>query len=249
MRELLAARSDDSTPLYLQLARNLRDHIANGGIDPGNALPSERDLSEMTGLSRVTIRKGIDQLIEEGVLQRKQGSGTFVTRRIETPGSVLSSFSDDARSRGEDPAVIWIMKAYAQPTEEEATMLQIVASSQVARLGRVRLAGGEPLAIEHAVVPAEFLPDLKQIGDSLYSALDRNGVRPVSGNQRIRASLATPTEAGILSTEPDAAVLRIERLTLTAAGRPVEFTRSTYRGDRYVFVSDLKGNQTSSKLG
>lgn len=249
MREVLTTRSDDSTPLYLQLARNLRDHIAQGGIDPGNALPSERDLSEMTGLSRVTIRKGIDQLIEEGVLLRKQGSGTFVTRRIETPGSVLSSFSDDARSRGEDPGVIWMIKAYAQPTEEEATMLQIAASSKVARLGRVRLSGGEPLAIEHAVVPAEFLPDLKLIGDSLYAALDHNGVRPVNGTQRIRASLASPTEAGILSTEPNAAVLRIERLTTTANGRPVEFTRSTYRGDRYVFVSDLQGNQTSSKLG
>ncbi len=248
MRDLLSTRSDDSTPLYLQLARNLRDHIANGGIDPGNALPSERDLSEITGLSRVTIRKGIDQLIDEGVLLRKQGSGTFVTRRIETPGSVLSSFSDDARLRGEDPGVIWMIKAYAQPTEEEAGMLQIAASSQVARLGRVRLSGGEPLAIEHAVVPAEFLPNLDRIGDSLYSALENNGARPVSGTQRIRASLATPTEAGILSTDQNAAVLRIERLTSAANGRPIEFTRSTYRGDRYVFVSELKGNQTSSKL-
>ena len=245
MRELLSARSDDSTPLYLQLARNLRDHIASGGIDPGNALPSERDLSEMTGLSRVTIRKGIAQLIDEGVLLRKQGSGTYVTRRIETPGSVLSSFSDDARSRGEDPGVIWMIKAYAQPTDEEAAMLHIAASSQVARLGRVRLSGGEPLAIEHAVVPAEFLPDLDQVGDSLYAALECNGVRPVSGTQRIHASVATPTEAGMLSTDQNAAVLRIERLTSTSNGRPVEFTRSAYRGDRYVFVSDLKGGQTS----
>jgi len=248
MRDALIARSDDNTPLYLQLARNIRNHIAAGGIVPGNALPSERDLTEMTGLSRVTIRKGIDQLIEEGILFRKQGSGTFVARRIETPGSVLSSFSDDARSRGEDPGVIWMIKAYAQPTEDEAAMLQIASSAKVARLGRIRLSGGEPLAIEHAVVPAEFLPNLEQIGDSLYSVLEENGQRPVRGNQRITGSLATPTEAGMLSTEPNAAVLRIERLTFGSDGRPVEFTRSTYRGDRYVFVSDLDGNQSSSKL-
>ncbi|MFT3978388.1 MAG: GntR family transcriptional regulator [Sphingomonas bacterium] len=248
MREILGARSDDSTPLYLQLARNIRRHIASGGIDPGEALPSERELTELTGLSRVTIRKSIDRLIEEGILFRKQGSGTFVARRIETPGSVLSSFSDDARSRGENPGVIWMIKAYAQPTEDEAAMLKIASAAQVARLGRVRLSGGEPLAIEHAVVPAEFLPDLDRIGDSLYAALEKNDCRPVRGTQRIQGALATPTEAGMLSTEPNAAVLRIERLTLLADGRPVEFTRSTYRADRYVFVSDLEGAQHSFRL-
>ena len=241
MREKLAARKEDRTPLYLQLARNLRDHIASGEIDPGSALPSERDLSEMTGMSRVTVRKGIDQLIEEGVLFRKQGSGTFVARRIEAPNSALSGFSDDARSRGENPGVIWMIKSYASPTEEEATALGIAPSAKVVRLGRVRLSGGEPLAIEHAVVPAEFLPDLDQLGDSLYAALEMNDARPVSGKQKIRASLATPTEAGILCIEERAEILRIERLTRLANGRAVEFTRSAYRGDRYDFVSELHG--------
>jgi len=241
MRDKLSARKEDRTPLYLQLARNLRNHIASGGIDPGSALPSERDLSEMTGMSRVTVRKGIDQLIEEGILFRRQGSGTFVARRIEAPSSALIGFSDDARSRGEDPGVIWMIKAYASPTEEEAAALGISPSTRVVRLGRVRLSGGEPLAIEHAVVPAEFLPDLDQLGDSLYAALELNGARPVSGRQKIRASLATPTEAGILCIEEKAEILRIERLTTLADGRAVEFTRSAYRGDRYDFVSELRG--------
>jgi len=241
MRERLAARPDDRTPLYLQLARNLRDHIASGEIVPGDALPSERDLTEITGMSRVTVRKGIDQLIQEGVLFRKQGAGTFVARRIEAAGTALSGFSDDAKSRGESPGTIWMMKSYAQPTEEESAVLEIAPSTQVVRLGRLRLSGGEPLAIEHAVVPAEFLPDLDALGDSLYSALQASGSRPVTGIQRIRASLATPTEAGMLSIRQNAEVLRIERITRTAAGRVVEFTRSAYRGDRYDFVSELRG--------
>lgn len=239
MREKLAARKEDRTPLYLQLARNLRDQIASGGIDPGSALPSERDLSEMTGMSRVTVRKGLDQLIDEGLLFRKQGSGTFVTRRIEAPNSALSSFSDDARSRGENPGVIWMIKTYASPTEEEAAALGIAPSAKVVRLGRIRLSGNEPLAIEHAVVSAEFLPDLDRVEDSLYAALELNNARPVSGKQKIRASLATPTEAGMLCIEEKAEILRIERLTRLADGRAVEFTRSAYRGDRYDFVSDL----------
>lgn len=240
MREIAWARSDEGGPLYLQLARSLRDHINRGGIDPGGALPSERDLSEMAGMSRVTVRKGIEQLIEEGVLVRKQGSGTFVARRIATPGSKLSSFSDETRLRGEAPGVVWINKTYAQPTEEEASALDIPVSAKVARLGRVRLAGGEPLAIEHAVIPAEYVPDLDELGDSLYEALERHGFRPVSGEQRVRASLATPTEAGILSVKQNSEVLRIERVTRISDGRIVEFTRSVYRGDRYEIVSELK---------
>ncbi|RSY01239.1 GntR family transcriptional regulator, partial [Sphingomonas koreensis] len=113
MQDIAWTRSGEGTPLYLQLARSLREHISSGAIDPGSALPSERDLSEMAGLSRVTVRKGIEQLIDEGVLVRKQGSGTFVARRIETPGGKLSSFSDETRSRGENPGVVWINKGYA----------------------------------------------------------------------------------------------------------------------------------------
>lgn len=240
MRDIAWTKPDEGGPLYLQLARSLREHISSGGINPGSALPSERDLSEMAGLSRVTVRKGIAQLIDEGVLVRKQGSGTFVARRIETSGGRLSSFSDDTRSRGEAPGVVWINKTYAQPTEEEATTLEISATARVARLGRVRLAGGEPLAIEHAVIPAQFLPDLDALGDSLYEALDDHGFRPVSGTQRVRASLATPTEAGILSVKQNSEVLRIERVTRIPDGRIVEFTRSVYRGDRYEIVSELQ---------
>jgi GntR family transcriptional regulator len=239
MREIAWTSTEEGTPLYLQLARSLREHISSGGIDPGSALPSERDLSEMAGLSRVTVRKGIEQLVDEGVLFRKQGSGTFVAPRIETAGTKLSSFSDETRARGEAPGVVWINKTYAQPTEEEAAALQISPTARVARLGRVRLAGGEPLAIEHAIIPAEFLPDLESLGDSLYQALDAHGFRPTSGTQRVRASLATPTEAGILSVRQNSEVLRIERLTRIPDGRLVEFTRSVYRGDRYEIVTPL----------
>ncbi|MCW3838119.1 GntR family transcriptional regulator [Sphingomonas canadensis] len=240
MREIFGGFKDDSTPLYLQLARNLRDHIESGAVHPGCALPSERDLSEMAGLSRVTVRKGIGQLIAEGVLVRKQGSGTFVARRIEAPGSALTSFSDDTRTRGEEPGIVWMIKDYAQPTQEEAVVLKIPATQLVARLSRVRLADGEPLAIEHAVVSSEFLPDLGAVGDSLYLALEANGFRPTTGTQRVRASLASPTEAGILRIMQNSEVMRIERVTSIPDGRVVEFTRSVYRGDRYDFVTEIQ---------
>lgn len=239
MRDIDWDRGDGATPLYQQLAQSLRAHIDDGGIKPGGALPSERDLSEMAGLSRVTVRKGIKQLIDEGVVIRKQGSGTFVAPRIETQGAKLNSFSDDTRSRGQDPGVVWIYKTYALPTAEEAAALGVADTVRVARLGRVRLAEGEPLAIEHAVVPAIFLPDLDSLDDSLYQALAVHGFRPTAGTQRVRASLATQTEAAILNVQQHSEVLRIERCTRIPDGRIVEYTRSVYRGDRYEYVTDL----------
>jgi GntR family transcriptional regulator len=229
----------DSTPLYIQLATNLRDIITAGGVDAGGALPSERVLSEQTGASRVTIRKAIEQLVQEGLLLRRQGSGTYVAPRIEQRGSDLTSFSSDAQNRGAAPSSIWIMKSLALPTADEAAALNISAEMKVVRLGRVRLANDEPLAIEQAVVPAHLLPDISDIGPSLYAALELKGNRPVRGTQSLSASLATSIEAGLLSIHENSEVLRIERRTFLRDGTPVEFTRSAYRGDRYEFVTEL----------
>ena len=230
---------DNPTPLYLQIANNIRTRIHKGEIADDEALPSERELTALTGASRVTIRKAIDKLVSEGLLYRKQGSGTYVSPRIEAPSSFLSSFTDDAIGRGDEPEVVWIFKTYSNPTAGEATHLQIPVTDEVARLGRVRLSNGEPLAIENAVIPKSFLPSFDLLDQSLYKALAKLGHRPVKGRQRIRASLATPTEAGLLQVDERSAVLRIERTTLTANGEIVEFTRSAYRGDRYDFVSGL----------
>lgn len=243
MKELafqqIGADWDATTPLYIQLANNLRRLIADGKMATGDALPSERMLTELTGASRVTVRKAIEQLIDEGLLLRRQGAGTFVAPAIEQSGEDLTGFTADAKGRGEQPASIWLVKSTATPTEDEARNLQISQSQQVVRLGRVRLSDGEPLAIEHAVVPTSLLPDPSQVGESLYQALARNGNRPVKGRQKLRASLATPTEAALLSIQENSEILRIERHSFLSDGTPVEYTRSAYRGDRYVFVTEL----------
>jgi GntR family transcriptional regulator len=230
-----------NSPIYMQLAKDLRQQIVEGQIATGEALPSERDLCEIMAASRVTVRKAIELLIEEGLLSRRQGSGTYVTSRVKVLGSFLSSFSEDAKARGETTETIWMMKVIAVASEEEARLLELPEGTEVARLSRVRMAGGEPLAIENAVVPAEMLPDISTLGNSLYQALDKRGNCPVTGLQKIRAAMADAGEASLLSLSEKTAVLHIERLTRRADGRPVELTRSTYRGDRYEFVSELRG--------
>lgn len=233
--------AQSNSPIYRQLANRLRQQIVDGKIGAGEALPSERDLCDIMGASRVTVRKAIELLIGEGLLSRRQGSGTYVTPRIQALGSFLSSFSEDAKARGETTDTIWMMKIIAIASEEEARLLELPEGAEVARLSRVRMASGEPLAIENAVVPAEMLPDISKLGNSLYQALDKLGNCPVTGLQKIRAALADAGEASLLSIPKKTEVLHIERLTRRADGRPVELTRSTYRGDRYEFVSELRG--------
>jgi len=231
---------DTTTPLYMQIAKKIRTYISEHNVAVGDALPAERDLCQMTGTSRVTIRKALDKLVADKIVQRKQGAGTFVLPRVEHLRTNLGGFTSNARTLGHDSKAIWIMKTYGNPTIEEAEILELSQTDKVARLGRVRLSNGHPLAIEHAVVPANLLPDINDITESLYQALESMGNRPVKGTQKIRASLANPTEAGLLSVEENSEVLRIERRSFLQDGTPVELTRSAYRGDRYDFVMNLE---------
>jgi len=230
---------NNSTPLYIQLANNLRQLILDGTLPSNDSLPSERKLTEITGASRVTIRKAIDRLVSEGLLLRKQGAGTYIAPPIEQSGEELKSFTEDTLSRGETPTTIWLIRATALPTKEEAKHLHLSVKDQVVRLGRVRLSNGEPLAIEHSVIAATMLPNPEEVTNSSYQALTKNGFPPAKGTQKIQASLATPTEAGLLSIQEGDAILRIERNTFLTDGTPIEYTCSAYRGDKYVFVTEL----------
>ena len=235
----VALHSAESAPRYIQVATVLRRLVERGALSTGDALPSERDLSAATQLSRVTVRKAIEKLLSEGVLSRRHGSGTFVARRIEQPLSVLAGFSEDIQSRGRDPGSNWLSKILARPTPEEAMAVGVRPNETVVRLSRVRTADGEPLAIEHTVVPAALLPSTDLVGASLYAALAERGHRPATGIQHLRAALASHEEARLLLVPAGSAILRIERRSFLENGRPVEFTRSAYRGDRYDFVATM----------
>lgn len=237
---------DDATPIYMRLASAIRAQVRDGTLQVGEALPPERELGEMTGVSRVTVRKAIELLMQEGLLSRRQGSGTYIAPHIEQPSSVLTGFSADMGSRGWQADSQWIQRKTGIPSPEEALALSLTTGQQIHRLERLRTADGEPLAIELAVIPVQFLPDLSLVGKSLYTALERLGNKPVSGLQRITASLATQKEARLLDINKGAAVLRIERRGYLPDGRCVEFTRSAYRGDRYDFLSELRVSSSPS---
>ena len=178
-------------PLYLQLHRLIAGAIASGQLEPGASLPSERELAVMTGLSRVTVRKGVAELVATGQLVQRRGSGTFVAprvERLEQALSLLTSFTEDMERRGRSVESRWIARGLHAPAPEEVMALGLRTDDRVARLERVRSSDGVPLAIERASLPPDVLPDPAQVTDSLYAVLESRGQRPVRAVQRISAA-------------------------------------------------------------
>ncbi|HEU4589699.1 MAG TPA: GntR family transcriptional regulator [Steroidobacteraceae bacterium] len=229
-------------PLYQQLQRALRGAIENGIIAPDDALPPERDLAEMLKVSRITVRKAIDELVEDGLLIRKQGSGTFVSNRVEKNFAKLTSFSEDMRARGRQPRSVWLNRAQGTVTPEESLTLRSSPGTPVFRFHRIRYADDAPMAIEHATVIASCLGSLDDVENSLYEALERTGNRPVRALQRLRAVLLTAEQAKLLKAQEGEAGLLVARVGYLKDGRAVEYSQSWYRGEIYDFVAELSAS-------
>ena len=229
-------------PLYQQLQRALRGAIENGIIGPDDALPPERDLAEMLKVSRITVRKAIDELVEDGLLIRKQGSGTFVSNRVEKNFAKLTSFSEDMRARGRQPRSVWMNRAEGTVTPEESLTLRSSPGTPVFRFHRIRYADDAPMAIEYATVIASCLSSLDDVSTSLYEALERTGNRPVRALQRLRAVLLTAEQAKLLKAQEGEAGLLVARVGYLKDGRAVEYSQSWYRGEIYDFVAELSAS-------
>lgn len=229
----------DPAPLYVKLQRALREAVHNKTLAPDDALPPERDLAEEFGISRITVRKALSGLVEEGLLSRRQGAGTFIASRVEKHFSRLSSFSEDMAARGLVPRSEWLGKTGGTVTPEESLMLGLSPGTRVYRFNRIRYANDTPMAIEYSTILAACLPSEDAVEDSLYGALSRTGNRPTRALQRLRAVSFDEHHARLLDMEIGAAGLLIERRGFLADGRTIEVTRSYYRGDAYDFVAEL----------
>ena len=230
-------------PLYLQLKKGIEQAVSAGVIGPGDALPSERDIAAKAAVSRVTVRKAVQDLVKSGVLVQRHGSGTFVAprlQRVEQSLSTLTSFSEDMARRGMTVQSAWLERGLFPPSPDEMMKLGLPAGERAARVSRLRSANGTPLAIERASLSASVLPDPDSVGASLYDALERTGNRPVRAVQRISAASLGDADARLLGVPSGAAGLHIERISYLATGKVIEFTRSIYRGDAYDFVVEMR---------
>jgi len=229
----------NSQPLYQQLQRAIRDAIESRVLSPDDALPPERQIATELAVSRITVRKAIDGLVEEGLLVRRQGSGNFVASRIEKNFAKLTSFSEDIRLLGSNPRSVWLKRAQGQVTPEEALTLRLSPGTPVYRFHRLRFADDTPMCLEFATIAGSALASLDTVGNSLYDALERAGNRPVRALQRLRALLLNAEQAKLLHAREGDAGLLVERVGYLRDGSAVEYCQSYFRGDTYDFIAEL----------
>jgi len=222
---------------YLAVRAYLADLVTTE-LAVGDAVPSERSLTEKFGVSRMTVRQAIDALVTEGVLERAQGRGTFVAPPRADFEMRLTTFGEEARRRGLQPGATVLTSEELPAPAVVAEALDREAGTPVHHVVRLRTADGNPMSVEESWIPVDLAPDLLADGvpDSLYAALRERGLNPTWGEEVITAADATAEELESLQMQGSRAVMRTARRTF-GGDAAVMYSRACYRGDRYsVFV-------------
>ena len=210
----------------------------------GSAIPGERTLAPELGVSRTTLREAIDELVRRGLLDRQQGRGTVVVSHRDTavPPLRMVSFAQDMQSRGLVPSSRTLSLSTGPAGPRVGRRLAVAPEAAVHTALRLRLADGVPMALETMHVPASLLPDLdagtlERTG--VYGLLTAAGFPPAGGTQSVEPTVLEAEEARLLGVPLHSPAFLFERLAHDATGRPVEFVRSLFRGDRYTLVAEL----------
>ncbi len=235
-------------PRYFQLKEIMRERIRSGEWKPGELIPSERELSEKYGISRMTARQAITELVNEGLFYREQGKGTFVSQRKITQQLIhLTGFTEDIRARGQRPGTK-VLSATMHPADEEtAEKLRINAGTPIFRLQRLRLADDEPLAIELSQISfkgCEGLLEEDLEHNSLYRLLEsKYGIALMEADQELEAGLTGSEEAQLLKISVASPVLFTRRITYSDRNQPIEYAKAVYCGNKYTFYTHMKREQ------
>ena len=235
-------------PRYYQLKEIMRDRVQSDEWKPGDLIPSERELSEKYGISRMTARQAITELVNEGLFYREQGKGTFVSQRKITQQLIrLTGFTEDIKARGQKPGTK-VLSAQIFPADETtAEKLRIDPGTLIFRLQRLRLADDEPLAIELSQITFKdcerlLEEDLEQ--NSLYRLLEtKYGIPLMEADQELEAGLAGNEEVQLLKISLGRPVLFTRRITYTERNQPIEYAKAVYCGNKYIFHTHLKRDQ------
>lgn len=220
-------------------------------MESGSPIPSERNLAERYGVSRATIRQALKDLTFEGRLYRLQGRGTFIAKPKLTQSLQLTSHTREMEDSGLVPSSIVLDSSVVEAAGSLAQALELDEGAEVSKIERLRLANGEPMAIESLYLPRLRFPGVEEriaAGASFYDTIrDDYGASLGGGDETIECVLAGPSAADLLSIEPRSPMLKLTRRSWDADERPIEYVESLYRGDRYRFVTPLRVPASSAE--
>jgi len=221
-------------PLYRQLAKLLVSQIQGGDYQTGNRLPSERELSEVHKVSRITARQAIDLLFEDGLIFREQGRGTFVAEPRMRHLQGLTSFTEDMQARGFTPHSRVLTQEVLEADEELQSTLRLSAGKRVLHLVRLRLADDHPIAIQASYISLALCSGLEAENfqdQSLFALLrSKYYLYPTWTEVDVQAVPASKEEAQLLEVRPNDPLLVIRGKTFTDSFEPIETVRTTYIG-------------------
>ena len=231
-------------PRYYRLKETLERRIRTGEFQPGDQFPTDENLCSEYDLSRGTVRRAVDMLVEEGRLRREQGRGTFVTAPMLTPMFFrLASFDEEMHQRGRTPSTRLIDLKVIPASEKVAADLELCSGEEVIEIARLRLADGVPMAFETRYMAYALCPELVHEDlecQSIHTLLiDKYNIPLIRARHIIEARPLTEREVRLLQAPPCSAGFFVSRVTYTLHDRPVTLYQIIYRGDEYRFSAEF----------
>lgn len=234
---------DSGQPLYLQLKNHLTLLIQEGKWPEGSLIPTEMEMKQAYGISRATVRQALNELEDEGMIERQRGVGTIIShQRIKPELMKLTSFSEDMLSRGLIPGSKTTEVEFTLPPSKVRESFNIEADEKVWRVCRLRLASDEPFGIHHLYLPPalSFSPRELNNMSSYYQLLEeKHRLKPAHASETLTASIANKAEASLLNIPEGAPLLVIWRNTYTEDNQIIESVKVIYRADRYEYHIQL----------
>lgn len=236
---------DSVVPLYHQIKQNLRDLIDNDILMPEQLIPSERELSDLYDVNRLTVRQALSELVREGILKRQRGVGTFVASpKITQTLAQVKGFSERIKEIGHRPASKVLSFHITQAPVAVARRLGLASRAPVYQLVRMRYADNDPVMLETAYLAQEMFPGLLDVdftNQSLYKVLaDRYDCRVLEADETLEPVIMTRYETEMLDAEPGTPGLLVESVAYDQDGRAIELGRSIVRGDKSRFYFRVK---------
>ena len=247
VKEMVSVDRNNISPLYEQVKKHLLTLIDNGILVTGDILPSEKTLEDDFGVSRVTIRRALQELVHEERIVRIPGKGSFVLSPKIEPLTALTSFSENMRAQGYVPTYQQAQISIEDVKPNVASKLRVPENSRVVHVNRLMLADGLPMAIQDAylpyaiyqVKPSFFTPEVLT-NISMYKVLELElGVKLYRAEEWVDASKAYPEEADKLQISPGDLLLIIERLTYSSENLPIEYVKLIFPANRYRYKVEL----------